>query len=352
MSALYALLACTACCSGGQDGVRLIADESQRKVDVFFDGKPFTSYIYPDDLEKPVLYPVYTANGTVVTRGFPRDLRPGERIDHPHHVGIWFNFGHVNGLDFWNNSVAIPEDIKPRYGVIRHRQITHVENGRDRGELAVVCDWLDHTGTTLLQENTRFLFGNGGDWRTITRITSLTARHDSAVFTDNKEGLMAIRVDRAFEEPSDRPDIFLDLHCKPIDTPVVCNEGVNGIYRSSEGLENERNVWGKQARWVCLSAEKNGEQISIAIFDHPDNPGYPAFWHARGYGLFAANNMGSRAFDSSAPPFKLTLKRGETVSFRHCIAIKTNGFATDEELNELSAKMTSLIRETFNIKSK
>ncbi|MDR1602534.1 MAG: PmoA family protein [Tannerella sp.] len=336
---LCILLGGTASCGSGQKGVRLIADEDRRKIDVLFDGKLFTSYIFPDNMEKPALYPVYTANGTVVTRGFPRDPRPAERVDHPHHVGIWFNFGNVNGLDFWNNSGAIPENEKHRYGIIRHRQITHIENGREQGELSVVCDWTDAAGTTLLQENTRFIFGGRGDWRIIERITSLTAHHDTVVFTDNKEGLIAIRTDRAFEEPSERPDIFLDLHGKPAGEPAVRNEGVNGTYRNSEGLENERHVWGKQARWVCLSAEKDGEQISIAMFDHPDNPGYPAHWHTRGYGLFAANNMGSRVFDRSSPLFELTLKRGETVTFRHCIAIKTNGFATDSELNELSAKM-------------
>src|SRR5882757_1995727 len=79
--------------------VKFVTDEKGKKVDVMIGGKLFTSYIYPDDLDKPVLYPVYTSKGTVITRGFPRDPRPGERVDHPHHVGIWFNYGDVNGLD-------------------------------------------------------------------------------------------------------------------------------------------------------------------------------------------------------------------------------------------------------------
>jgi hypothetical protein len=55
------------------------------------DGAPFTAYIYPDNLKKPVLYPLRTATGRAVTRGFPLEPRPGERADHPHHVGLWFN---------------------------------------------------------------------------------------------------------------------------------------------------------------------------------------------------------------------------------------------------------------------
>ncbi|MDR1407435.1 MAG: PmoA family protein [Tannerella sp.] len=336
---LCALLAGIVCCDGQERGVRLTVDEDLRKADVYIDGKLFTSYIYPADMEKPVLYPVYTARGTVVTRGFPRDPRAAERVDHPHHVGIWFNFGDVNGLDFWNNSFAIPESHKPRYGAIRHRAFTYVRGGRDAGELTVACDWVDHAGTTLLEETTRFIFKGKGSWRLIDRTTVLTARHDSVVFTDNKEGLIAIRVDRAFEEPADRPEMLLDADGRPGDRPVVCNEGVNGVYRNSEGLEKESGVWGKPARWVSLSAEKNDEQITLAILDHPSNPGYPAHAHARGYGLFSVNNLGSRAYNPSSPPFRLTLKRGETVTLRHCIAVKTDGFATDDELNALAAEM-------------
>ena len=51
-------------------------------------GKPFTSYVWPERLAKPVLYPIRTARGTIVTRGFPLDPRPGERVDHPHQVGL------------------------------------------------------------------------------------------------------------------------------------------------------------------------------------------------------------------------------------------------------------------------
>src|SRR3954468_22924294 len=95
-------------------GVELKVDESGKRVDITIDGKPFTSYIWPSTLKKPVLYPIRTANGNLVTRGFPLDPRPGERVDHPHHVGVWLNHGNVNGLDFWNNSDAIPDKDAPK----------------------------------------------------------------------------------------------------------------------------------------------------------------------------------------------------------------------------------------------
>src|SRR5262245_31292607 len=85
-------------------GVMVVSKPSDHRVDVSIDGHPFTSYIYPTTLQKPVLYPIHSAGGQLVTRGYPLQPRPGERTDHPHHVGHWFNHGDVNGYDFWGHS--------------------------------------------------------------------------------------------------------------------------------------------------------------------------------------------------------------------------------------------------------
>jgi hypothetical protein len=328
------LIISTVSCGGSQKGIRIVPDETQRKIDVFYDGKLFTSYIYPADLEKPVLYPIYTARGTLITRGFPRDPRPNERVDHEHHVGFWFTFGDVNGIDFWGTSYAIPSEQRSRYGSIRHCDVVHVQSGIKQGSLAVTADWVDYYENLLLKEETQYIFSGEGDWRIIERITKLTAQQDTVTFADTKEGMIAIRMDRAFEEPSTTRELYLDAQGNPTRVKVMNNEGVNGVYRNSDGFEKGA-VWGKPAKWVSLSADKAGEKISVAILDHKNNPGYPAHSHARGYGLFSTNNMGAQAFNPATPPFKLTLKKGQSTTFRHLIVVKTNGFATDEELNRL-----------------
>ncbi len=68
--------------------MRLVSNEAARRVDVYVDGLPFTAYIWPATLMKPVLYPLRAASGAVVTRGFPLEPRPGERADHPHQAGL------------------------------------------------------------------------------------------------------------------------------------------------------------------------------------------------------------------------------------------------------------------------
>src|SRR6201993_2510535 len=102
--------------SASAQGVRVVANEAQRRVDVTIDGQPFTSYIWPTSLKKPVLYPLVTDEGITVTRGYPLDPRPGERVDHPHHAGLWFNYGNVNDFDFWNNSYAIKKEDAHKMG--------------------------------------------------------------------------------------------------------------------------------------------------------------------------------------------------------------------------------------------
>src|SRR5579871_6530017 len=150
-------------------GVQVKADEAQRRVDIVIDGKPFTSYIWPDNLAKPVLYPLRAADGTVVTRGFPLDPRPGERVDHPHHVGLWFNYGNVNDFDFWNNSYAIKKEDAHKMGNILQHKIVSTKSGNDEGELVVETDWISGTQQLLLKEHTKFVFAGDKNSRTIDR---------------------------------------------------------------------------------------------------------------------------------------------------------------------------------------
>ncbi|HVD94127.1 MAG TPA: PmoA family protein [Vicinamibacterales bacterium] len=300
------------------NGVEVKVNEAARRVDVTIDGKPFTSYIWPTTLKKPVLYPLRSARGTLVTRGFPLDPRNGERVDHPHHVGLWLNHGDVNGFDFWNNSDAIPAKQAPKMGTIVHRKILDTKSGADKGELAVETAWMTPDNTQLIKESTRFVFRGGADSRTIDRITTLTALDQKVVFKDNKEAMFGMRVARGLEQPADKPEVFTDASGKATAVPVLDNTGVTGKYVSSEGKEGDA-VWGTRGKWTMLGGKVEGEPVTIAILDHPSNPGYPTHWHARGYGLFAANPLGDEVFKEK--PFNLTLEPGKSVTFRYRVLI-------------------------------
>ena len=309
--------------------VDLEARPAERRVDVTVDGQPFTSYVWPERLTKPVLHPIRTAKGTLVTRGFPLDPRPGERVDHPHQVGLWFNHGDVNGVDFWNNSDARTPAEKTRMGTIRHVAVKKAEGGAGKGTLAVALEWVVPDGSTVLEEQAVFAFHAGKDRRVIDRTTRLTARR-SVVFTDNKEGLFALRVARALELPATRPEVFTDASGRPTSVPVLDNTGVTGAYASAEGLKDDA-VWGTAARWMSLTGRVGEEPVVLLVLDHPANPGHPTRWHARGYGLFAANPFGARAYtEGKAEASRLALEAGASALFRHRLLVLSEAFSAEK----------------------
>jgi hypothetical protein len=331
LSALLAPALLAPALAAAQPKVQVVAREAERRVDVTVDGKPFTSYIWPTTVKKPSLYPIRTASGKAITRGFPLDPTPGERVDHPHHVGLWFNYGDVNGLDFWNNSEAIKASEASKYGTILHRSVRKTENGNGVGALEVTSEWVTPAGKALLREDTRFEFRameNGG--RAIDRVTTLTALDTTVSFKDNKEGVLGLRVTRALEQPATQPEIFTDASGKATAVPVLNNEGVTGKYRSSEGKEGDA-VWGTRGKWTTLGGVLQGEPVTLAILDHPKNVGFPTYWHARGYGLFAANPLGQKALSNGKEELNFALQKGQSTTFRHRILILP-GAATPEQV--------------------
>jgi hypothetical protein len=299
--------------------VTVMPHEAERRVDITVGGQPFTSYIWPTTIKKPVLYPLRSAKGVVITRGFPLDPRPGERVDHPHHVGFWFNYGNVDGYDFWNNSDAIEADRRPHMGTIYHRAITRATSGPE-GTLEVDADWVIPDGTVLLKEHTTFVFGGTSTTRTIDRTTTLTAQGKGVSLADNKEGVLGLRVARQLEIPSNTPEVFTDASGKPTSVPTLDNTGVNGDYLTSEGKTGDA-AWGTRGRWCVLSGKSGADPVSIAIFDSPENPGYPTYWHARGYGLFAANPLGQKDLSNGKDVLNFSIPAGKTATFRYRLLI-------------------------------
>jgi Methane oxygenase PmoA len=327
-SAAMLLSSFTAAGPNPPERITVTANEQARRVDISIDGQPFTSYIWPTTLKKPVLYPLRTAKGTVVTRGFPLEQRPGERVDHPHHAGLWFNYESVNGIDFWNNSDAIKPENAPNMGTIVHQSIVSAKNGSQQGELDVECDWITFDKKVLLKEHTRYVFRGGPGFRSVDRITTLRALGEKVDFKDEKDGLLGLRVVRALEIPSDKPEVYTDASGHATTVAKLDNTGVNGTYLTSEGKKGDA-AWGTRGRWCNLSGLVGDEPVTITILDHPSNPGSPTYWHARGYGLFAANPLGQKIFSEGKQELNFSLAPHASVTFRYRILI-TSTIATPE----------------------
>ncbi|MDX2248462.1 MAG: PmoA family protein [Bacteroidia bacterium] len=298
-----------------------------------------TALIFPPNLKKPVLYPVFTTGGQEVTRGFPIHPRPGDRVDHPHHVGIWFNHGDVNGLDFWNNSEAIAPEKREQFGTIFLREVQSVKEKKHQGIVKTLSEWVTPDGTVLLEEKTTYIFFAEADYWTVDRITELTVKTDSVTFTDSKEGMYGIRLRQEMELPSVKPARRIGSDGKVTEKPVTENLTTSGTYLTSEGNTDE-SAWGKTARWVRLSGNIEGKTASVILMDHPQNPYFPAQWHARDYGLFAINNLGRNAYDKQTPLIEYTLAHKQTATFRHRLIVHEGTFPDTVTIESWYEKFT------------
>lgn len=297
--------------------IKVVNDVAGHKVSVTAGNQPFTEFIYPDSMEKPVLYPIYTAGGALVTRGYPIAPGPNEPIDHPHHIGLWMNYESVNGLDFWNNSFAIPPDKKTKYGWIKTTKVSDIKSG-ETGSFSYQANWQDINKNVLLEEQTGFQFSAKGNIRIIDRTTTLTAKVNVAM-PDIKDGFLGLRVAHELELPSKEERTFTDNNGN-ITTVNKTSDNVSGNYLTSRGNKGDA-AWGTRAEWCMLYGKLVTDSVSIIIIDHPKNIGYPTYWHARGYGLFSANPLGQKIFSNGKEQLNFSLKKGESVTFRYRVVI-------------------------------
>lgn len=273
------------------------------KIDIDIEGKPFSTFYFGADANKPYLAPLRSASGKIVTRHFPMEKIEGETRDHPHHRGLWFSYDDVNGTKFWEND---PSYTNPHVG----RIVATRAAWNDRaGTLDASMEWRDPQGKVLLTEDRTMRFHSDAAVRIIDFDIKLTAA-GPVTFGDTKEGAFAIRLADSLTEKK------------------------SGKMVNAEGQSGMNNVWGKRSAWVDYSGEVDGEKLGVAIFDHPANERYPTYWHSRDYGLFALDPFGRKAFDKNAEESKWTLHPGQSLRFRWRVVIHS-GDATTAHIAEL-----------------
>ena len=286
------------------------------EVAVNIDGKPFTTLYCGPEANKPYLHPLRSASGTIVTRHFPMESVAGETHDHPHHRGLWFSHGSVNGFDFWANE---PSQHDGKNAKIVLKAFGRVAGGKDSGEIQATFDWIDPNGRVLLTESRTMTFYAEPARRTIDFDIQLTPV-EKVTFGDTKEGTFAIRLAAALEEPNKE---------------ALAVPKRTGLMVSSAGGRGEHAVWGHRADWVDYSGEIEGEKLGIAILDHPANPRHPTYWHSRSYGLFAANIFGWHDFlNDKTADGGMTLDAGHAIRFRYRVIIHSG----DNESAKIAAE--------------
>lgn len=291
---------------GGDEPVKLTRHGDQ--IEVSIGGKPFTTYYFSPKIPKPYLHPLRSAQGTIVTRGWPMVKNiPGESHDHPHQRAMFFAHGDINGINFWAES-SLSKTAQTAHGhfyasedlPLGRTVITRMDEMKSAGDTATIraqFNLVGPDGKVIAGETQGYTFHGNAQNRLIDCEFIIHAGKIPVKMGDTKEGTFAIRVVKGLEDP-------------------------NGHMLNSNGGVGDKEIWGKRADWVDYSGDVAGESLGLAIFDNPTNPKHPTYWHARGYGLFAVNPFGEHDFyNDPKRDGSITIPPGGSLTLRYRVLI-------------------------------
>ena len=229
---------------------------------------------------RPYLHPIASPDG----KGVLTEYRPAH---HTHQTGLYWGFTRVNGRDYFHNGQA---DYWRRVSAA----VTQAEGEEVRWQ--TVYDLLDASGNPTLTETQRWSMRERNGTFVLTLEWRGEARTDVTIGTYDYGGL------------------FLRMPWKE----GIAGEVVNAARQRNERAEGQRAMWID----VGMQVEGRADLAHIAIFDYPDNVGYPQAWRVDGQlGVGAAR---SRSGD-------WTIKKGDTEVIRHQLIVYT-GALNDVEL--------------------
>lgn len=274
----------------------LTAEKQEGLIRVMINDQVFAELIHGETDQygaapRPYLFPINGPTGVAMTRNFPMiENVEGESSDHPHHRSLWFAHP-INGVDFWTQGVD--------RGVIKPNGEITVSQTDTVLRLSFDTNWIgpDDTNIAVAKQEYCFQVLDDGS-RAVDFMIEISpgADVDAIVFEDTKEGTMAVRTHPALR---------------------LVGESAKGQALNSEG-DTDRELWGKRAKWVAYWGEIEGKVCGIAIFDHPKNLRHPTWWHARDYGLVAANPFGIHDFEKSEKgKGEFTLKQRDSLELQY-----------------------------------
>ncbi len=288
-------------------------------VAIAVDGQPFTEYHF-GDAPHVYYYPVIGPGGAKLTRAYPMEKVEGEESDHPHHRSIWFSHGDVNGVDFWGEDASYKGTPKHPVGKIEHDVVVKAQSGKESGFVETRQKWNAPDGTTPLRSTQIFrVHSSPATERVVDFEVTLTAGEKDVVFGDTKEGSAGIRIAESMR---------LKLPKAPGKGTIV----------NSEGDQNDK-VWGRHAKWVTMDGPVGDKTYSITFMDHPSNLRHPTRWHARDYGLFAANPFCEFEMDKTKEKGSgaYTLAAGKSLTFKYRIIFSEGNAAAAKGAERFAA---------------
>jgi hypothetical protein len=270
--------------------------EGTGKLCVVIDGLPVAVYYYQDEkITRPFFAHVRAPNGMQVTRNHP-PIEGQDLVDHDtFHPGIWLAFGDISGSDYWRMKAAV-----------RHKEfVESPRSGKGQASFAVRNQYLDQNDPSrvVCEEIGRYTFMSRPAGYLLLWDSTFSSDHTFA-FGDQEEMGIGFRVATPLRVESKPED-----HAPP----------GNGTILDSEGRKNGKQIWGNSADWCDYSGTMAGQRVGMTLFCHPENF-RPSWFHARDYGLVAANAFGRQAFGKGEKSL-ITIKPSEQMRLRYGVLI-------------------------------
>lgn len=243
--------------------IQVIPRDLAPRVDVLVQGRPYTTYLYQRSLPRPGLDPVHAASGAAVAR-----------------EALWFAHADVNGIDFSSD-----RHVTANRGRIVPRRIIETVSGGDEGQLGVEMTWMAPGDVLAMVEDARFLFRERQGVRSIDRLTRLSAVRGDVRLARNGKGVTGVR-------------LAADL------------AGARAVFLGPDGSIDRGHVSGARRPWLAVEGFAGPERITVALMDHPRNPGFPNAWRLDDPGVLAI-----------APASDVGIDAGRSATFRHRLVV-------------------------------
>jgi len=220
------------------DRLEIRLDDSNEQIKVFRKGEPDKPLLVQEVIAdfRPYIHPIVAPDG----KGILTEKSPNH---HKHQTGIYWGFTSVNQRDFFHN---------PGADYWRKVAVNILEEEGENVSWQTVYEMLDSLGKPLMTETQTWTLKTQGEHYMLDLEWRGQAQQDITIGKYDYGGL------------------FVRMPWK---------EGMSAEITNTARQINEM-AEGKPSMWINVGMQVKGREdmANIALFDHPDNKGYPQKW--------------------------------------------------------------------------
>ena len=277
-----------------QDSRKFVTDPTSKAVSMTVAGKTCWTYVPQSNEGKPYFHPLAIPGTDDILTSF----RPP---DHAWHLGFWFSWKFINGINFWEPDTN---------GVTRvlSQSVTHADDLTFTTDCTLA--YLNKGKEAVREKRVvRVLTQPNGNY-TIEWDSTFTAQDTEAVFSSTP-----VKKDASGNWATGG---YAGLMLRLADSPGFAYSFTNAAHLADVKIcgENSDRVE------VVATAKTSGARAKITFSDHPENPRHPTPWFAR-HSLTAHKGRGYYLVGPSMVFHEpLTLAPNASVRFRYTLTVE------------------------------